>query len=520
MKKKFDVIEILRRNGISGSTLNNINIQDAFKPTYIQVDDTIVSDDTIIPWSLSGGSSNYQITGYTFIKTQNDININGLDVKIGKNSIEVSGRTLNQNEYIVKDNLDIIKYIDSNEKGTLIEFDQTFKYYDLIYSGSSTYIIEQYGDILYADRLALEFNMKSKQFKNYSEIQNSTKSYKYKDKIISIPVVGNYIRIFDINTKEVNDIFILSGSSSKYSMRQSILYNNYIIAFPINATQILKFNCDTYEISFHGNFTPISTTGLFNNSSPNSIYNILDVIDNKIYAAPFRYQNLVEFDIETNNIVEYYITGATTNSRFSDQKLYNNKIYMIPYMSNQTQIVEFDINTKEMVYYNIWSGNTNTKFSTSVIINNKLYCIPNTYKYLLEMNLDTKEIIYYTDSNLKSYINYYIYENKLYLLPTSSIANILEFDLITKDFNVYLDGINCNVDDIILYKDKLYFFDSTNNRMYSFNLITKEEKYYNMFDDGKTIFNNKFYINNGKMYKFPQSATANFLMEIDIDKLD
>jgi len=162
MKKKFDVIEILRRNGISGTTLNTINIQDAFKPTYIQVNDSIISDETIIPWSLSGGSSNYQITGYTFIKTNTDININGLDVKIGKGNIEVSGRTLSQNEYIVKDNLDIIKYIDQTENGTLLEFDQTFKYYDLIYTSNSNTFIDYYGDIIYSNRLALEFNMKSK----------------------------------------------------------------------------------------------------------------------------------------------------------------------------------------------------------------------------------------------------------------------------------------------------------------------------------------------------------------------
>ena len=519
MKKKFDVIEILRRNGISGTTLNTINIQDAFKPTYIQVDDSIISDETIIPWSLSGGSSSYQLTGYTFIKTQNDININGLDVKIGKNSIEVSGITLNQSEYIVKDNLDVIKYIDSNEKGTLIEFDQTFKYYNLIYTGNTGNQIEQYGDFIYSDRLALEFNMKSKQFNYYYNINNASSSFKYKDKIISIPTTGNYIRIFNTNTKEVNDIFILSGSSSKYDQKIIILYNNIIFAFPSYSTQILKFNCDTYEISYHGNF---SGNGTFNNAMYDAKNKILNIINDKIYAAPAIHQNLVEFDINTNQIIEYYISGTTSNIRFSDQNLYNNKIYMIPYKNNQTQIVEFDVNTKEMVYYNIWSGTTTDKFYTSVIINNMLYCIPYTYKYLLEMNLDTKEINYYSTPNLKTYGNSYVYNNKLYLIPyhTSNPTNLLEFDLTTKQFNNYLEGIITVSIEIIFYNDKLYFFDSTNNKMHSFNLITKEEKYYYVFDDGKSIWNNKFYINNGKMYKFSQTPTSKYLIEIDLDKLD
>jgi hypothetical protein len=136
------------------------------------------------------------------------------------------------------------------------------------------------------------------------------------------------------------------------------------------------------------------------------------------------------------------------------------------------------------------------------------------------MNLDTKEINYYSNPNFKQYGNYYLFENKLYILPynPSSTSNILEFDLTTKQFNNYMEGIVTIGSENIFYNNKLYFFGYTNYYLYSFNLITKEEKIYNKINRSDT--NTIFQIINGKLYKFDRNLVGQYLIEIDLDKLD
>jgi hypothetical protein len=517
MKKKFDVIEILRRNGISGSTLNTINIQDAFKPTYIQVDDSIISDETIIPWSLSGGSSNYQITGYTFIKTNTDININGLDVKINKNSIEVSGRTLSQNEYIVKDNLDIIKYIDQTENGTLLEFDQTFKYYNLIFTGSSNRELAYFNNEIFDFRTYGKiFNIKSKTQSSVSSIVLDTIQIQKDNLVYSIPSTNSNIRIFDYITKEITEIPCVSTSSLNYFYPYNSV-KNYAVFFPTDSGKILKLNLDNGEFSLHGNFPLINNK--FNNLNPK----YLPSFDNKVYSLQLTYQNLVEFDVETNEINEYYISGNTgTERKFASQEKYGNLLYLIP-ENGLNFIVEFNTITKDIVYHNISSGNTNTsRFRESVIVGDYLYLIPLKYNSIIEMNLLTKEINYYTDPNLKYYGTCHTNNNNLYMLPWDSSlnSNILKFNIINKEITTFGSNMITLTYDKTLYKNKLYFFGRTDNKLYSFDFVNDILKEYNIKSLGSSVTSFVTIILDNKLYKFPSVTTGRVLLEVDLDKLE
>jgi len=126
MKKKFDVLEILNRNGISGSTLNTINIQDGFKPTNIQVDNKIMNSDTKKPQNLQifNDYVDYKISGQTYVKFSEDFNINNININKNNNSLLINNNNLNINDYIIFNDFDIIKYHDKNKDNYLIEYDQ------------------------------------------------------------------------------------------------------------------------------------------------------------------------------------------------------------------------------------------------------------------------------------------------------------------------------------------------------------------------------------------------------------
>jgi len=232
------------------------------------------------------------------------------------------------------------------------------------------------------------------------------------DYIYGIPYTSKYFLKYNPETNDLKQFFVNSSSTSKYM--NYIIVDDNIVCFPVHSsvTSILKFNLSTEELSLHGNFTGIS----------DKFYNVFDYpllyndniknYGNKIYGIPYKYPNLVEYDVNTNEINQYFLSGTT--DKYCTSQIYNNSLYILP--GSAKPIVEFNLITKNTTYHTIIEDTQTNKFFTSFIYENCLYGIPWNYNYILKMNLDTKEINYYNHPNIKYYLAYHIdYENKKYI---------------------------------------------------------------------------------------------------------
>lgn len=177
----------------------------------------------------------------------------------------------------------------------------------------------------------------------------------------------------------------------------------------------------------------------------------------------------------------------------ADIKEYNGKLIIVPRVYNVIYI--YNIENKEMEqlaikeydekykYYISW-----LKFINSVIVENRIFLIPRTYPSIVEINLDTYEIIYHEDiikeldSRRESAEAYfwkdYIINDRYILFPSGNSNLLVKYLLKTKSFEIInMKEGNTGFSGVCSYKNQILLAtrESGNICMYNEENFRKED---------------------------------------------
>lgn len=203
----------------------------------------------------------------------------------------------------------------------------------------------------------------------------------------------------------------------------------------------------------------------------------------------------------------------------------NDKVYFVPYSANEiavynvkiNQIYKLELEEKDSVQYN--SYKKNAKFSCAFLNNKYIYMLPATYPAIIKINVETDEIVYYSDwVGTQEYLfrkSFVLSDDKIFV--SSSINNnILEFDL-KADQGVWhhIGHKNRGSWGIVKYQDNIWLSPQKQGPIIKWNPITGEYMEYTDFPFdfiGRDFMFTQIFENNGNLYLIP--AYANMGIEI------
>jgi hypothetical protein len=165
----------------------------------------------------------------------------------------------------------------------------------------------------------------------------------YGDKIYSLPFALNLIMEFDVITKVIQYYPLTYTGTTNYNSPSCVQQGAMVYAFPASQSSVLRFNLDTKALDYFGNFGPYSPTAT-------KFYSNFAIGD-KLYALPYNYTALVEFDPATSGITEYgtFVTGSRYLYGYVDGSVLYASLYTTG-TSNGYYI--FNTETKEGVMVN------------------------------------------------------------------------------------------------------------------------------------------------------------------------
>lgn len=178
----------------------------------------------------------------------------------------------------------------------------------------------------------------------------------------------------EFNTNDHSNYFrsVLSGDNKFYG---GVIKNNKIYAIPYSYTKVFEFDIATKTFTTFGNLTgTIKWCGGV--LHPNG----------KIYGAPFNSPSILEINPEekTTRLIGSFVgtekwIGAVLGP--------NNKIYFIPH--SHTQVLEFDPETEETSLFGSFTG-TGKWQSGALAPNGRIYAVPKHASGVLEIDPLTK----------------------------------------------------------------------------------------------------------------------------------
>lgn len=137
--------------------------------------------------------------------------------------------------------------------------------------------------------------------------------------------------------------------------------------------------------------------------------------DDGFYLATLQIPEILFIDKDGK---QQFYEFKTRNQGFVDGKLFENKLYLLPYLGSD--IVEFDIKTKKSECIDlgkeIFKHNNTDGYVRIMRVKNKLYLIPYTEDKLIIFDMDGKTMKHY-DIGENRYLDCKISDDKIYVFP-------------------------------------------------------------------------------------------------------
>ncbi len=378
-------------------------------------------------------------------------------------------------------------------------------------------------DVNYQQKNNLE-NLKRVKRQNYKNAINWT----INNGIIKSIIVGNNNKFIENNVIVLKDIFYIFVQSNNDNKNRIYKYNiktgkeDEIIVQDLGAviSSVVILNDKIYFTDFAGKiheYNPINGEVTFLSTTEKVLYNGIS-FNNKLYFNSLD-GKIYEYDPNTKK--DNFISDFTNDKqyRISPPIILNNKIY---YFLDNGSVFYYDLNTKTVYKKSYYDNRTNYNFNKPILFKNNLIVIATTLSYSDEYK---KSEIFYKDTfNNINKASKITNVNNQELIVSNFLINKNELYLITKSGNIYknsytdsfgdlvlLENLNDSVDCAAIFDDKIYF--SSNDKLYEFNLETKEKKVIvNLSSSPKkynkinfiNVLDNRLYFgdNNGKVYEY------------------
>jgi len=296
---------------------------------------------------------------------------------------------------------------------------------------------------------------------------------------------------FQSNIQLYNELDISKYIVIKDNVNNPILYLvnqslSKIIKINKNTKLITKTNINeiiNYDINTSFFQTDILT-------SKSLIYN------NKIYITPFLSQQITIYNI-INNIIETTIdiSNYTSNihNNYSDSIIHNSIIYYIPYDANNIGLFNVNTNSFSIIESPHINPTRKAKYKKGVLYNDKIFCIPYNSGNIGIIDTTNNTFSIFNDFLFQledMYSTAIIADNKLYLIPHKS-TDIYIYDPIN---NISINNISIKSSGINNNKHKFIdaVLDQDNSNIY---LIPDKIPEFSVFNYSKNKFSILFKLN-------------------------
>ena len=270
--------------------------------------------------------------------------------------------------------------------------------------------------------------------------------------------------------------FILdSNTNIKYSkkIKSFINYLNNNIYQDDNNVKLFKLNEKQSEIYLSFNDEILKKKLLINNNIDAGSQKIIYSFDNNtLYFIPYNFKFLLALDLDSeipllkiidlhNNDIRTQIFFNTVNSKFIDAILLNNKLYLLPYINQNTST-----NYIPFIIYNLNYENTGNRDNNIDIINIAEYNTNTIKKYRLY-----SKILYYKNNNIEYLL--LIKLNSIKSLSVNITNNSIQ-EIIDNQKNGYLDAV-INLD-AVTDNSRCFFLNNDGSIFYeySINLVSSK----------------------------------------------